>query len=79
MRANKACEIKYEGPEFDKISAPAKDLLKKMLDPSPETRLSALQALEHPFLVSKESGGLKLNLEGLNTYDVDYLANVRQK
>lgn len=44
-------EGKYEfvSPEWDDISDSAKELVRKLLDTDPETRLTASQALDHPF------------------------------
>ncbi|EAS06002.1 Serine/Threonine kinase domain protein (macronuclear) [Tetrahymena thermophila SB210] len=80
LRANKACEIRYDTPEFDSISAQAKDLLKKMLEPKPTNRISASECLNHPFI----NGGEVVNndlpaTQNLRNYEVDYLANVRNK
>ncbi|KAM3258881.1 hypothetical protein ACQJBY_050569 [Aegilops geniculata] len=43
-------EIKFEREPWPKVSQTAKDLVKKMLDPDPATRLTAKQVFEHPWL-----------------------------
>lgn len=49
----------YRGPGFHSalwkhVSQNAKDLLKKMLDPDPEARITAEEALRHPWFRAKE-------------------------
>jgi serine/threonine protein kinase len=39
----------FDGPEWTNISEDAKDLVKRLLMRNPKKRLTALQALEHPF------------------------------
>lgn len=41
---------KITGPEWDSISSDAKDLVRKMLDISPETRISTYDILAHPWI-----------------------------
>ncbi|EAR94233.1 Serine/Threonine kinase domain protein (macronuclear) [Tetrahymena thermophila SB210] len=80
LRANKACEIRYDLPEFEKISNAAKDLLKKMLDARPEHRFSATQCLQHPFLhLDGEYQPGDISCGNLGSYEVEFLANVRNK
>uniref|UniRef100_A0ACD5Y394 Uncharacterized protein n=1 Tax=Avena sativa TaxID=4498 RepID=A0ACD5Y394_AVESA len=43
-------EINFEREPWPKVSNTAKDLVKKMLDPDPSTRLTAKQVFEHPWL-----------------------------
>ncbi|KAE8776464.1 calcium-dependent protein kinase 13-like [Hordeum vulgare] len=43
-------EINFEREPWPKVSHTAKDLVKKMLDPDPATRLTANQVSEHPWL-----------------------------
>ena len=40
-------ELKFPGRIWDQVSSSAKDLLRKLLQPIPEKRVSALEALEH--------------------------------
>ncbi|KAL6846779.1 hypothetical protein ACP4OV_024227 [Aristida adscensionis] len=42
--------INLQRDPWPKVSQSAKDLVKKMLDPDPSTRLTAKQVLEHPWL-----------------------------
>jgi len=47
---NKRCEIVFRGRHWNNKSINAKDLVKKMMDPDPNRRLSAKQVLEHPWV-----------------------------
>lgn len=42
--------VDFQREPWPKISANAKDLVQRMLDPDPSTRLTAKQVLEHPWL-----------------------------
>lgn len=43
-------EFSFSGEEWDKISTSAKDLISRMLDQSPYARISAVDALNHPWM-----------------------------
>lgn len=43
-------QFSYPSPYWDDVSAPAKDLINKLLVIDPSARLNADQALEHPFI-----------------------------
>jgi serine/threonine protein kinase len=43
-------ELVFKSPQFDTVSETAKDLIRKLLVADPKKRLTAKQALEHPFL-----------------------------
>jgi hypothetical protein len=47
---NKRCEIVFRGRHWNNKSTNAKDLVKKMMHPDPNIRLSAKQVLEHPWV-----------------------------
>jgi calcium-dependent protein kinase len=54
--------IRYAGPTFkhkvwENISEEGKDLLKKMLDPDHKTRITAAEALRHPWFTSRITHG----------------------
>eukprot|EP00899_Mesostigma_viride_P025012 jgi/Mesvir1/5696/Mv15711-RA.1 len=56
-------ELDLVSPPFDRVSAPAKDLLNGLLNKRQRDRLSARKALQHPFLAEKEGeGGLRNTL-----------------
>jgi serine/threonine protein kinase len=46
-------ELVFKSPQFDTVSETAKDLIRKLLVADPNKRLSAKQALQHPFLKDK--------------------------
>lgn len=80
LRANKACEIKFDGPEFNEVSELAMDLLKKLLKAKPEDRISAEESLSHPWIKQEgEDRNLKTAVENIKSYEVDFVYNVRQK
>lgn len=56
--------MRYPGPSFklkkwEQISEEAKDLLKKMLDPDYKARITAAEALKHPWFTSKITKNIK--------------------
>jgi calcium-dependent protein kinase len=42
--------VDFKRDPWPRVSEPAKDLVRRMLDPNPITRLTAAQVLEHPWL-----------------------------
>uniref|UniRef100_A0ACD5X5M7 Uncharacterized protein n=1 Tax=Avena sativa TaxID=4498 RepID=A0ACD5X5M7_AVESA len=42
--------VDFKREPWPRVSEPAKDLVRRMLDPNPMTRLTATQVLEHPWL-----------------------------
>jgi calcium/calmodulin-dependent protein kinase I len=44
----------FKSPQFDTVSSDATDLIRKLLVVDPKTRLTAKQALEHPFIKGSE-------------------------
>jgi len=84
LRANKSCEIRFDLPEFSKVSPEANDLLKKMLEAKVSIRISAAEALKHPFLkvdVEKQVSQSELIdvQENLRHYDVDFVNNLKNR
>ncbi|KAK8947466.1 Calcium-dependent protein kinase 8 [Platanthera zijinensis] len=47
--------VDFNREPWPKVSQTAKDLVKRMLDPNPQARLSAQQVLEHPWLQNASS------------------------
>ncbi|KAH0461610.1 hypothetical protein IEQ34_009185 [Dendrobium chrysotoxum] len=47
--------VDFKREPWSKVSQSAKDLVKRMLDPDPDTRLTAQQVLEHPWLRNASS------------------------
>ena len=50
MEKSAKCEYSLEGDEWEDVSADAKDLISKLLKFDPNTRLTADQVLEHPWV-----------------------------
>jgi len=48
-----AGDLVWKSPQFDTVSAEAKDLISKLVVVDPETRYTAKQALDHPWIVTK--------------------------
>jgi len=48
-----AGDLVWKSPQFDTVSAEAKDLISKLIVVDPDQRLSAEEALKHPFITSK--------------------------
>jgi len=44
------CELEWKTPQFDNVSDEAKDLISRLIIPDPEDRLTAEEALQHPFI-----------------------------
>ncbi len=52
-----ACDYRLDEPEFDPVSAAAKDFISSLLVPDPEERMSAEEALGHPWMATGRGGG----------------------
>jgi serine/threonine protein kinase len=52
---NEKCEIKFHKILWDKVSPESKDLVEKLMQRLPEDRLSAKEALKHPWFTKKFS------------------------
>ena len=50
LNKNKECRIDYKAKKYEGIASDGIDLLSKMLEKSPEKRITASEALRHPFL-----------------------------
>jgi len=46
-------DLVWKSPQFDTVSAEAKDLISKLIVVEPEQRWTATQALQHPWIVSR--------------------------
>jgi calcium-dependent protein kinase len=54
MEAVKKCEYNFDSEIWTEISPEAKDLIKKLMTASPESRLSASEALEHEWIKNSD-------------------------
>ncbi|EAS07867.2 Serine/Threonine kinase domain protein (macronuclear) [Tetrahymena thermophila SB210] len=55
LEKNKLCQIQLSGARYEQISQEALDLLGKLLQKDPRRRISAKDALQHPFFSEKGS------------------------
>jgi calcium-dependent protein kinase len=62
MRDVVQSEFEFPSPEWDEVSDEAKDLVRQLLNKDPEARISARQALEHPWLQKAEHRELEPDL-----------------
>lgn len=51
LNKNKECKIDFKGKKYEEIAGDGIDLLSKLLEKSPERRITAKEALSHPFLI----------------------------
>eukprot|EP01105_Mastigella_eilhardi_P022488 TRINITY_DN5531_c0_g1_i2.p1 TRINITY_DN5531_c0_g1~~TRINITY_DN5531_c0_g1_i2.p1 ORF type:complete len:353 (+),score=121.94 TRINITY_DN5531_c0_g1_i2:91-1149(+) len=64
-----AAEYDFPPQEWDSISSEAKDFIRALLVVDPKQRLTATQALQHPWLNKGASANsVQLNLQGLSQY-----------
>jgi len=61
----KKFDCPFLSPEFDEISASAKDILLKLLDKNPDTRHTVDQALRHPWVTGEQALDLSVSVENL--------------
>jgi len=54
-------EWEWIGDQWDDVSEDAKDLIKRLIDPNPETRYTIDQALAHPWISGSNVGSKSLN------------------
>jgi calcium-dependent protein kinase len=59
MKAVKKTKFSFSAKVWDEISPEAKDLISKMIKYPPESRLSAQEAFNHPWIKSKKFNELK--------------------
>ena len=62
-------EVKFEQKEWDDISIEAKDLISKLLNKNNKERLSAVQALQHPWIQS-------MDLKKINFLSIETLKDI---
>jgi serine/threonine protein kinase len=54
--------VKYAAPDWTSITAEAKDLTLRMLEKNPALRISAKEALDHPWFTLEQTGHSKLSM-----------------
>lgn len=62
-------KFSMKNPCWDNVSEPAKDLLKKMLEFEPNKRISAQEAIEHPWIIN-------IKQKQITNIDKDYFSSV---
>ena len=50
MNKNKECKIDFKVKKYEEIAGDGIDLLSRLLEKNPEKRITAAEALNHPFL-----------------------------
>lgn len=51
LNKNKECKLDYKSKKYEEIAGDGIDLLSKLLERQPEKRITAAEALNHPFLI----------------------------
>jgi calcium-dependent protein kinase len=54
-------DITFKGPEWQKVSGQAKELVQSMLQYNPDKRISAQNSLEHPWIAAKNSQNVDMS------------------
>eukprot|EP00828_Plagiopyla_frontata_P043069 TRINITY_DN6623_c0_g1_i2.p2 TRINITY_DN6623_c0_g1~~TRINITY_DN6623_c0_g1_i2.p2 ORF type:complete len:260 (-),score=46.71 TRINITY_DN6623_c0_g1_i2:136-915(-) len=76
IKINRECKINYK--QCQHLSKDAQDLLKKMLDPDPISRISSAQALQHAFICQEQEYGADFP-SNFNEIDLDFEENKWQQ
>ena len=58
LQKNMKCEYTFNDRQWENISATAKDLVEKLLKEDPDERITATQALEHPWFSVENKDGI---------------------
>jgi len=61
--------VEFPSPEFDEISDSAKELILKLLDKNPETRLTVDQALHHPWVAGDTATETSIAIHRLREFN----------
>eukprot|EP01111_Echinosteliopsis_oligospora_P010010 TRINITY_DN3034_c0_g1_i2.p1 TRINITY_DN3034_c0_g1~~TRINITY_DN3034_c0_g1_i2.p1 ORF type:complete len:401 (+),score=111.39 TRINITY_DN3034_c0_g1_i2:70-1272(+) len=59
----------FPSPEFDKISASAKEVISRMLDRNPKTRITVDEALQHPWVTGRTATYVEIPKQGLQEFN----------
>lgn len=54
-------QFEFPSPEWDSVTSAAKDLIRKMLDPQPDKRLTAEGVLQHPWIANRDTVASKMH------------------
>ena len=71
LQRNKRGDVDYPARSWDKISAKAKDLVARMLDKNRLTRITAAEALKHPWFHQDETE--------INNESLDFRAGIQEE
>ncbi len=58
LEKNREAAVEFDPEIWDKISEEAKDLLMRLIEKDPKQRLSAIDALKHPWFVCDEEASV---------------------
>lgn len=78
LQKNKSCNIDFNHPKLAG-NASARDLLIRMMDKNPETRISAADALRHPFFVDIEEAKMPIEKKSFNHDQLTYFQQMVRK
>lgn len=78
LKRNMECEITFESPIWSLLTSEAKDLTQRMLERDPHLRISAKDALAHPWFTLEHTSAAQLSLpqENVSKYCGDAHFNV---
>lgn len=69
IKKNCECDIDFGNENFQTLDVLGKDLLSKMLSKDPSNRISAMDALRHPFLIEERK---RLEIEAEAIFKTSY-------
>ncbi|CAD8162420.1 unnamed protein product [Paramecium pentaurelia] len=80
LQSNKACQINYDIPQFNKGPQHLKNLLKKMLKADPDERYTAEECLKHEYFQEiYNQDDLLDNKENLQKYELEFISPLQRK
>jgi len=74
LKEIKEAELSLEGPEWAALSSEAKDLLKKLLTKNPLKRITAVEALLHPWIKMGENSALPAEPVPMRTFKLSLIS-----
>ncbi len=69
LKKNKDCKIIYNPAQWKNVSPEASDLIHKMLEVNPKLRISAKDALLHPWFTSEQHNELLSVIDKIRKYN----------